>query len=283
MNMRMLTGLIFSLWTGLSFAAQISEATVDRAWGLLIGDVITVNVTLPVAYQQLDPAMLPQINKRYGTWLYLSKLHAENGDLTMTYQIVNVPTQNELVATPEFTIGTLDDDFVTIPAVPITIGSLLPQATDGAGFSKQPKADRVPVLEDTRQLKNLLLITGIITLLLVAALMLWHLGWRFKNRRPFAQAVHDLARLRWSRSVQPNQAARLLHAAFNATAGTIVVQNNLSVMLNDVTWLQPLSDEIEKFYQQSEQHFFSRDAQQEPDLAKVMKLAKACRAKEKLA
>ncbi|MBE0440295.1 MAG: hypothetical protein IBX57_11180 [Gammaproteobacteria bacterium] len=281
--MRMLTGLIFSLWTGLSFAGQISEATADRAWGLLIGDVITVNVTLPVAYQQLDPAMVPQVDKRYGTWLYLSKLHAENANMTMTYHIVNVPTQNKLLATPEFTIGTLNDDFVTIPAVPISIGSLLPQASDGAGFSKQPKPDRVPVLEDTRNLKNQLFITGIITLLLVAGLLLWHLGWRFKNRRPFAQAVHDLARLRWSRSAQPNQAARILHAAFNATAGTIVVQNTVPAMLNDVTWLQPLSDDIEKFYQQSEHHFFSRDAQQEPDLAKVMKLAKACRAKEKLA
>ncbi|MDT8371181.1 MAG: hypothetical protein RQ783_04205 [Gammaproteobacteria bacterium] len=283
MNMRMLSGLILGFWASLSLAAQISEATVDRAWGLLIGDVITINVTLPVAYQQLDPAMLPQINKRYGTWLYLTALTAENKALTMTYQIVNVPTRNEQIKTPEFTIGTLNDDFVTIPSVALTLGSLLPQATDGAGFSKQPKPDRIPVLQDTRQLKNQLFITGVITLLLVAGLVLWHLGWRFNNRRPFAQAVHDLARLRWSRSVQPNQAARILHAAFNATAGTIVVQNTMRAMLNDVTWLQPLSDEIQQFYQQSEQHFFSRDAEQEPDLAKVMKLAKACRAKEKLA
>ncbi len=283
MNMRMLTGLILSLWVGVSLAAQMGEATVDRAWGLLIGDVITVSVTLPVAYEQLDPAMLPQVDKRYGTWLYLSALKADNRDVTMTYQVVNVPTHNERVNTPEFSLRTLDDDFVTIPAVPITIGSLLPQSGDGAGFSKEPKADRVPVLEDTAQLQRQLWIFGVITLIIVASLILWHIGWKFKNRRPFAQAVHDLSRLRWSRSVQENQAARILHAAFNATAGTIVVQNNMQKMLDDVSWLQPLAQDITAFYQQSEQHFFSRDAQQEPELAKVMKLAKACRAKEKLA
>lgn len=279
MNMRVLTGLILSLWASLSLAAQMSEATVDRAWGLLIGDVINVQVTLPVAYDQLDPAMLPQANKRYGTWLYLSALQAENTAVTMTYQIVNVPAQTETITTPEFTVRTIDDDFVTIPALPITVGSLLPSE----GLTKVLKDDRSPILQDTSELTQTLVLSGLVTLLLVGILVLWHLGWKFKNRRPFAQAVHDLSRLRWSRSAQAKQAARILHAAFNATAGTIVVQNNMHAMLEQVAWLQPLSQEIEQFYQQSEQHFFSRDAQQEPEFALVMKLAKACRAKEKLA
>jgi len=283
MKMRILAGLLFSIWAMLSLAAEISDVSVDRTYGLLIGDVITEKVTLPIAYEQLDPASLPQINKRYGTWLYLVALEADNTDMTLTYQVVNVPRQNEKVSTPEFSLRSVDDEFVTVPSTQITLGSLLPNASAGAASVNIPQPDHEPVLEDTSSIKQQLLLTVVVSVILIMILTAWHFGWKFKNRKPFAQAVHNLARLRWSRSVQANQAARLLHAAFNATAGTIVVQNNIDNLFIDVPWLQPLSTEIEQFYQQSQQHFFSRDSKQEPEFAMVMKLAKACRAKEKLA
>jgi mxaA protein len=256
---------------------------VDRAWGLLIGDVITVTATIPVQTDDLDLSSLPQTNKRYGVWLYLQSLEAHDNVLTLRYQVTNVPKQNQVVQTPEFTITTLGNEKLIIPSTALSMGSLLAATDEDNVRDLTPKPEHQPELIDTSPLQKRLLFFVALTLVLALVWMIWHFGWTFKNRKPFAKAVSQISRLRWLPSKQPNQAARLLHAAFNETAETTVVQNNIDVMLVNVPWLAPLSDEITRFYQQSEQHFFQRDAQQEPDLTLVLQLAKKCRAKEKLA
>ena len=84
-------------------------------------------------------------------------------------------------------------------------------------------------------------------------------------------------------AVTPEQAARILHTAFNHTAGTVVVYGELEGLFKQCPWLQPLQADIASFYTQSEQHFFARNSQQGPDVDSVRKLAKACRVKEMLA
>ncbi len=283
MKIRVILTTVWALWSLSVSAAQTSEVDVDRAWGLLIGDVITVTATIPVQTDDLDLSSLPQTNKRYGVWLYLQSLQAHDNVLTLRYQVTNVPKQNQVVQTPEFTITTLGNEKLIIPSTALSMGSLL-VATDVDNVRDlTPKPEHQPKLIDTSPLQQRLLFFVALTFILAIVWMVWHFGWTFKNRKPFAKAVSQISRLRWLPSKQPNQAARLLHAAFNETAGTTVVQNNIDVMLVNVPWLAPLSDEITRFYQQSEQHFFQRDAQQEPDLTRVLQLAKKCRAKEKLA
>jgi mxaA protein len=278
MNTNVILGVLLSTWVSLTSAAQVTDVSVDRAWGLLIGDVINVTAELPVAMANIDQASIPQEEKRYGDWFYLMTVESDNKTITLQYQVTNVPTTTKLVRTPEFTLRSLDDAFITVPGLPISIGTLLPE-----GHDRQIKPDHKPVLQDTRSLIQQITIATVCTILFAFILVVWHVGWKFKHRRPFAQAVHDLNKLRWSRQTDPQQAARILHAAFNATADTIVVQKQLASTLDKLTWLQPLSDEINAFYQASEQHFFSREAKVGPEFTTVMKLAKACRAKEKLA
>ena len=112
---------------------------------------------------------------------------------------------------------------------------------------------------------------------------MWHFCCKTKNRQPVAQATHDLGRLRWRRTVSPDEASRILHTAFNHTSDTIVVYGEIDTLLENYPWLAPLQEDIRSFYQQSEQHFFARQAGQEPDMDMIKKLAKAGRSKEMLA
>jgi mxaA protein len=283
MKINIIIGAVWVLWSMTVFAAQTSEVSVDRGWGVLIGDVMTVTATLPIQTEDLDTSSLPQAGKRYGVWLYLQSLDMHDNVLTLRYQVTNVPKKNDVIATPEWTLTTLGDEHITVPSVSVSIGTLLAVTDDDNAMNLSPKPEHPPVLIDTSPLKQRLVLFAALTAVLVFIWLIWHFGWTFKNRKPFAKAVSQVGRLRWLPAKQPNQAARLLHAAFNETAGTIVVQNNLDDMLNNVPWLAPLSNDITAFYQQSEQHFFQRDAKQEPSVAMVLKLAKKCRAKEKVA
>lgn len=263
-----------------SMAEEALNVTVDRAWGLLLGDEINVRVDLKSLEQDIEKSSLPQKDKRYGTWLYLKSIDTSVEELVFHYQVVNVPAKNTSIGTPKFDVKQQDDKWIVIPSLPLTIGPAL-AVTDGIS-NLTAKSDISPTLISTDEAKKQLKLSAIIALLSGLVLALWHFGWKTKNRQPFAQAVHDLSRLSFH-SVTPDQAARILHTAFNHTSGTIVVYGELEKLMKQYPWLTPLKDDIELFYTQSERHFFARQAEQGPDINDVRKLAKACRSKEMLA
>jgi len=263
-----------------SMAEQTLNVSVDRAWGLLLGDEINVRVDLTSLEQGIEKSSLPQKDKRYGTWLHLKSIDAGVTELIFHYQIVNVPAKNTSIETPKFDVKQQDDKWIVIPSLPLTIGPALAVA-DGIS-NLTAKSDISPTLISTVEAEKQFKLASIIAILSGIVLALWHFGWKTKNRQPFAQAVHDLSRLSFH-SVTPDQAARILHTAFNHTSGTIVVYGELEKLVNQYPWLAPLKDDIESFYTQSEQHFFARKSEQGPAIDDVRKLAKACRSKEMLA
>jgi len=263
-----------------SMAEETLNVSVDRAWGLLLGDEINVRVDLKSLEQGIDKSSLPQKDKRYGTWLYLKSIDTGVEELVFHYQIVNVPAKNTSIGTPKFDVKQQDDKWIVIPSLSLTIGPALAVA-DGIS-NLTAKSDVSPTLISSVEAEQQLKLSAIIAILSGLVLALWHFGWKTKNRQPFAQAVHDLSRLTFH-SVTPDQAARILHTAFNHTSGTIVVYGELEKLMNQYPWLAPLKDDIELFYTQSEHHFFARKAEQGPAIEDVRKLAKACRSKEMLA
>jgi len=283
MIMKILIGLILTVCSTTLMAEQIATVNLNRAWGLLIGDEVVLQIVLPVTVDKIDVTSLPQTDKRYGTWLYLKSLTSSDKNISLTFQVVNVPINTTEVQTPEFNFRQLNDEWIVVPESSFIIGSLLAEHEAAVAINIELKQDHKPTLIDTMESEKNIKIFSFLTLLFSLVLLAWHLGWRPKNRQPFAHAVHQLTRMKWSRTKQQNQATRILHAAFNQTAGTIVVYSELSQLINQVPWLQPLEQEIAQFYALSANHFFTKAAEQEPDLRIVMKLAKACRAKEKLA
>lgn len=272
-----------SIFPSAIMAEQITNVTLDRSWGLLLGDEIMLQVDMSAIDEGIDLDSLPQFGKRYGIWLYLKNIDVLPQQLVFNYQVVNVPTENTLIATPEFNIKQKNGQWIVIPPTSLTIGPLLPSNDEAGIVNIDAQPDLSPTLIATTKIKQQLQLYTLIFVLSAVVLTLWHFGWKPKNRQPFAQALHDLARLKWQRSVAPDQASRILHTAFNHTAGTIVIYGEIDELVQQQTWLAPLKNDIEAFYQRSAQHFFARKAEQEPDVDMVKKLAKACRAKEKLA
>ena len=272
--------VLLSLFSVASYAETSANITVDRAWGLLLGDEITATSTITELQNSLDVNSLPQTEKRYGTWLYLKTLDVVDDELEFTYQVVNVPKTNTAIELPLYEISDAKGNIITIPTTTVSIGPLLSlEEADRL----QLKADHAPVLLAVDEFEQQLAIAITVAAILSLILLFWHFGWKPRNRQPFSQAMHELSRLRWQRSKDANQPARILHAAFNQTAGTIVVHKELEQLYISIPWLSSLESDIEQFYQLSSGHFFSREAGQEPEMADVVKLAKACRAKEKLA
>ncbi len=282
MKTRFLTLLVLlsSLFSTNSMAADTLIAQIDRTWGLLLGDDVTVTIDISSLENGIDESSLPSQEARYGTWLYLKNIDVSLAQLAFHYQIVNVPLNNTRIDTPTFDIKAADGKWLAIPTTALTIGPSL--AVTGGPNNIAMKADIEATPISTTKIENNLTLFISITVVTGLILALWHFGWKTKNRQPFSQAVHELSRLSWH-SVTPDQAARVLHTAFNHTADTIVVYGELDTLITNHVWLTPLSEEIQQFYQQSEQHFFARKSAQGPDIADVRKLAKACRAKEMLA
>ena len=272
--------LLSSMFASISMAEETLNATVDRAWGLLLGDEVNVRVDIRSLELGINKSSLPQQDKRYGTWLYLKTIDVDEESLVFHYQVVNVPVKNTSIETPKFDVKQQDEKWIVIPSIPLTIGPSL--AVAGGISNLEAKSDISPTLISTVEAKQQLKLFVMVAILSGLVLAFWHFGWKTKNRQPFAQAVHDLSRLTFH-TVTPDQAARILHTAFNHTSGTIVVYGELEKLMNQYPWLMPLKDDIELFYKQSELHFFARKAEQGPDINDVRKLAKACRSKEMLA
>ncbi|MDO7598238.1 MAG: hypothetical protein MUQ51_00795 [Pseudomonadota bacterium] len=273
--------IVFTFYSGTSVATEDSfNISVDRTWGLLLGDDVTVKIDLSTLDTAIDTSSLPLEDKRYGTWLYLKTIDRTTTHLIFHYQIVNVPLKNTVIETPRLDVKQSDGQWLSLPSTLVTIGPSLAVADGVENITAKP--DMKPILISTddsvKRLQFLVLITMVSGLILA----LWHFGWKTKNRQPFAKAVHDLSRLKFH-AVTSDQATRILHTAFNNTAGTVVVYGELDTLLKQRPWLQPLQADIASFYTQSEQHFFARNSQQGPDIENVRKLAKACRVKEMLA
>jgi len=274
--------IMVTIYAGASAAAEdtLLDVSVDRTWGLLLGDEVNVQVDLTTLTDSIERSSLPQQEKRYGTWLYLKNIDETAERLVFHYQIVNVPLKNTSIDTPKFDVKQQNEKWVVVPSASIIIGPSLAVSDGLANIEAKP--DMTPTLISTVESERQLKLFSIIAIVAGLILALWHFGWKTKNRQPFAQAVHDLSRLSFH-TVTADQAARILHTAFNHTSNTVVVYGELESLMSQYPWLMPLKEDIELFYTQSELHFFARDAQQGPDIGDVRKLAKACRSKEMLA
>lgn len=280
--MRVLT-LLLTVFLSHAVVAEEMQAklSLDRSWGLLIGDIIEARLTLPVSVDTLEQDALPQSNKRYGPWLFLLAQEKNGNQLTLRYQIINVPKENRQLMTPEMQLRTLSDDFISVPAVTFQTGSFLPLNATPADLT--PRSDTQLTSQSTAAEQNQLFTAVSVLLLSSLIWLLWQFGIRPRQRLPFAAALFELTKMRWLRRKDADTASRSLHKAFNRTAGSVVVYSQLEILMQQAPWLLPLKAEIADFYQQSANHFFSRGGAQQKSFNDIVQLAKSCRAKERVA
>lgn len=261
---------------------EIATISLDRSWGLLIGDEITAEVELP-ANVEIDTDSLPQRNKRHGAWLYLRDNELNGNRLLMHYQIVNVPAENREVATPVFDVRTTDGGFINIPEAPLKIGSFLAEENANADGRFVPRGDKILSPSRDTGLEKQLWTALLLLIISILVWLAWHFGFRPRRRLPFAHAVFELNKMRWLGRKNADTASRSLHHAFNRSAGTVLVASNLQKLWQQCPWLTPLQPEIDSFYQQSAAHFFSAQGGESKDFSQLLELARHCRAREKMA
>lgn len=283
--MRIVLLFLLSLSAINVFAAEklSAEVAIERNWGLLLGDEFIVTAKLPVAAGELDEESLPGSDKRYGNWLYLKQVSLQDAQLTLLYQVYNVAKQTLDITTPALRLSTVRGDSITVPEVKLTFGPLLASDAEVPSSKVQPKPDQQAQRIDTSATEDYLLLSLAVALLSLLSLVGWHIGWKPRNRAPFAQALFELTIMKWTGKRDVDKASRILHQAFNHTAGTIVVYSELNGLLAAASWLNDQQQQIDSFYQKSSQRFFSRHGGDKLDFDEILSLAKSCRAREKLA
>lgn len=279
--MRLLSLLVFCLVCVTARAEMVAESELQQQYGLQLGDQVTMTVTLPVDVDAIDTTALPETEVRQGPWFYLRSLDLGEKQLQLHLQVMNVPIDHREVMTPRWQLRTVDDAFIEIERLPVVLGSSVARELIPEQSAMQPDMPAPEVGTAAAQQRLTLAIVVLFVGLLI--LIIWHLGLRPRQQLPFARA-----RLRlWLMSLRGQRdviaAARVLHGAFNQSAGAVVVSDRLSVLFEQCPWLTPLSDDIRHFYQHSASQFFSRQAEASLQFSDISKLVRACREREKLA
>jgi mxaA protein len=267
----------------LAETSQVAPAQLNKSWGVLLGDVITMSVELPIPASDVDMSSIPHVDKRFGDWLSIRDIVINDSQLLIDFQLVNVAPETTEVLTPKLSFRSIDSAFIDIEQVPFTISPVIPKADKDSVSKLVLKPAHQPEMIDTNAIYQTLMLGVVSSALLLLVLVVWSVGWRPRNRLPFAEALHGLRMLRWQHNNDPQQAVRIVHKAFNRTANKTVVFSQLDQLFKAAPWLQPLEQQITSFYEVSSQHFFSQAGSEGHDIKQLKQLLKACRAKEKLA
>jgi len=253
---------LHAAFLALAFAAvAASAATVEqpRAFGHVIGDVLTQRVLLEQDGRPLQPGALPG-TARIDLWLERRTPRVETDEqgrrwLAIDYQVINAPRGLTAISLPALSIATASGAPLALPAWPVSIGPLTPIDVLAEGDLQALRPDRpvaaLPTYAVERQLKFSLL-----ALLTVCAA--WIGWWAWRNRReaqqlPFANAWRELKRIDDPSSPE---AWRVVHRALNRSAGRVVHGASLPQLLAEAPYLRPLQPRLEDFYRESTRRFF---------------------------
>jgi len=237
------------------------EAIVEqpRAFGYVLGDVLTQRVLLQVEGHELAPAALPKA-ERVGVWFERRPVRIESGSggrrwLAIDYQLINAPQALTTVNLPALELQDKSAGVsLKIAAWPISVNALTPRATFVALGLDELRPDRAAPLIATQPIRRRIAIWSSAFLLALAAWVGWIAwrNWRAAGLRPFARALHEMRRLD---ETAPG-AWQALHRAFDQTAGRVTQTATLPALFERAPHLQSLRPQIEQFFAQSGELFF---------------------------
>jgi len=256
MNRRLAALLVLAIAAGTASAATVEQ---PRAFGHVIGDVLTQRVLLEQAGRPLQPGALPNA-ARIDLWLERRPSRIETDAegrrwLAIDYQVINAPRALTAASLPALSIATASGEPLALPAWPISIGPLTPLEVAAQGDLQPLRPDRpvapLPTYALGQQLK-------FSVLALLAVLLAWLGWWGWRNRReaqqlPFANAWRELKRIGDPASPE---AWRVLHRALNRSAGRVVHHASLPQLMAEAPYLRPLQQRLEEFYRESTRRFF---------------------------
>jgi mxaA protein len=243
----------------------LPEAVVQqpRAFGYVLGDVITQRVLLQLDGAPFEPKM--PATQRVGVWLERRAARIESAAdgrrwLVIDYQLINAPRLLTTISVPPLLlVSARGDAKLLVPEWSISVSPLTPHsAFDAAGLGEL-RPDRQAALIATAPIKRQLWLWLIA---LAATLTAWIAWTQWRNRlaalnQPFARAWHELQRL----DANSAQAWQTLHRAFDRTAGRVMHADILPLLFERAPHLQPLRAQIEEFFAASSERFFGSGPQ----------------------
>lgn len=252
------------MWVATNASAAPAVVEQPRAFGHVLGDVITQRVLLETANADFTPAELPSA-QRVNVWFERRKPTIETGSdgrrwLRVDYQVINTPQVLETTALPAWTLESDTGAKLEIPAWPISIAALTPIPT-APRMTGELRPDRAAPIIDTRPISRQLVIWTAACLLAVAAWFGWvqQRNFRDGSNKPFARAWHEIQQL----DENSPEAWQSLHRAFDRAAGRVVQPETLPQLFAHAPYLAELRERIEQFFQQSSQRFFGEATPQQ--------------------
>lgn len=258
------------LATGAPVRAAIeAQANPSRPFGYTIGDAIVQTLHLQAGVgQSLIETSLPK-EGRAGTWVERRavEVKAEPGGwrIDLAYQFINAPTELRTIALPAIKLQLRDGERIideTLAESPVTLAPLTPAIVLARAGLEEMRPDVASPLIDTtphaRRLSAYAIGAGLIALVGAA----WRYGFGLAGRRarPFARAERDLRR-RLARVDEPTarrDAMRMVHRAFDASAGATVFAESLDAFFARRPSLAPAHDAVKRFFAASRAEFFDQ-------------------------
>jgi mxaA protein len=254
--------LTLSLSLSLTVSAAPAQVEQPRAFGHVLGDVLTQRILLQSGSNTGNTAM-PSTG-RIGIWFERRSPRIETDAdgrrwLIIDYQITNAPQTLTTVALPALTLTSSSGRVLQVPEWPVSVGPLTPQSAFATGDLQALRPDRQARQAATAPLRRQMAwALGLLALTLLA----WLGWWQWRNRReaarlPFARAWAGMQRSKAAGDNHDAQAWLSLHRALNETAGQVVHAGSLPDLFVKAPHFQVLRPQLERFYQQSGERFFS--------------------------
>ncbi|WP_027775906.1 hypothetical protein [Paraburkholderia caledonica] len=252
--------------SGAAFQPTVQE---PRAFGYLLGDVLTQRILLKDDGYDIGAVTPPSLG-RTDAWLERRRVRGETDAdgrrwMAIDYQVVNVPTTLMQVALPALSLTTSSGATLQVGEWPLSIGPATPANPFNVGDLQALRPDRQAPAVPTAPLRRQ---AGFALGLLVLTLLSWAGWWFWRNAResarlPFARAWRELRHMQRKPRASESpadasaQAWLCLHRAVNETAGHVVHVGALSHLFVQAPYLQPLRAQLEQFYRQSAERFFT--------------------------
>lgn len=263
------------LWAATPALAMV-DPRVDRAYGYLLGDIITADATVTVpAGATLDPASLPQTGRVNG-WLHLLSVDArpvgDQWSLQRRFLVTASADTVKLIWLPRVELrfqeaGGAGDpsstaertegiDTVAVAISPITAESAFTR--NGLG---EMRPDRPPPRPDLARIDRGLQFAVVVLLLAGSIAILLPLRERRHGAgAPFRAAARELSALARRGALQAEDLARgyrALHRAFDQFAGQTLLSADIDDFLNRHPVMDGRRDDIRNFYVRSDARFFA--------------------------
>jgi mxaA protein len=265
--------------TAWSQAAPTVQTEEPRAFGWMVGDVISRHVTVEASDSfRFDSSALPKPGRlgaafelRQLLWRSERTAGGQRVQLRLDYQVfLSPPTVRTLELPPlqlRFdTAGRTQD--VRVEAWPVTVSPLVPVEVSPRRGLGELQPDAGPPLIDTAPTRQRLLVCAGLATLLLAYLAQVYLGlpWLARRQRPFEQAWRRLRSLPGG-DVQAQQRAAYacVHEALNNSAGHALFEPGVDNFLAAQPHFAALRGELLQFFQRSRREHFGNAGGEDTD------------------